>query len=212
VSLLALSALATSRWAGFYTRKLPESQRLDRIGEIESDLWEHSSHGRRSGVTEADIAFEILLRLVLGVPADLLWRRSVFARASGMRTAAGSLDLSKGALKMTKRVLVSFSNAVAVAGGLFLILNAFGSGLVGGSTGDVLFALVEVGCAVLLIGGVIYARRSPRTGTILLIAGATLAAGWHFWALWLFAPLALIVIVGAIAKLRTPGGPGISPA
>jgi hypothetical protein len=113
---------------------------------------------------------------------------------------------------MTKRSLVSLANAVAVAGGIFLILNALGSGLIGGSTGDVLFAFVEVLCAVLLIGGVIYARKSPRTGTLLMIAGATLAAGWHFWALWLFVPLALIVIIGAVAKFRTPAETGVSPA
>ncbi len=210
--MLALSTSLTSRWTGFYTRKLPDSQRQERLGEIESDLWEHASHGRRAALSEADIAYEIFLRLVLGIPADLLWRRSVFAGASGIRTATGSLHLSQGALKMTKRVLVSLANAVAVAGGLFLILNALRSGLIGGSTGDVLFALVEVLCAALLIGGVIYARKSPRTGTLLMIAGATLAAGWHFWALWLFVPLALMVIIGAVARFRTPGETGVSPA
>jgi len=95
VSLLALSTSMTSRWTGFYTRKLPDPQRQERLGEIESDLWEHASHGRRAALSEADIAFEIFLRLVLGIPADLLWRRSVFARTSGIRTATRS-PISQG--------------------------------------------------------------------------------------------------------------------
>lgn len=212
MNLLSVSTSITSRWAGFYTRKLPAAQRDDRLSEIESDLWEHASCGRHDDRSEADIAFEILLRMLKGVPADLLWRRTVALRAAGHRAGTAPAPFSKGATDVLKRVLIAVANAIAVAGGAFLIINALGSGLIDGSEADMVFFAIEALGGLMLIIGVFYARSSPRIGAWLMVGGALLTAVWHFWAWFLFVPPAMLVIVGAIAGLQSRRPAGGAPA
>lgn len=59
-------------WTTLYTSGMPDGLRETRRAEIESDLWE-SQHDRRP---ESDLGggVQILLRLLRGVPDDLLWR------------------------------------------------------------------------------------------------------------------------------------------
>lgn len=66
--------LGTDASRFIYTRNLPEGEGDERRNEIASDFWEYQNCGHESGATPASTAFEILMRLVLGVPADLLWR------------------------------------------------------------------------------------------------------------------------------------------
>jgi len=51
---------------------MPEALRQTRRAEIESDLWE-SQHERRPE-SDLGVAAQMWLRLVRGVPDDLLWR------------------------------------------------------------------------------------------------------------------------------------------
>jgi hypothetical protein len=59
-------------WTTLYTSGMPDALREARRAEIESDLWE-SQHDRRP-VSDFSVATQILLRLVRGLPDDLLWR------------------------------------------------------------------------------------------------------------------------------------------
>jgi TonB family protein len=58
-------------WTRLYTWRLPPAVREARREEIESDLWE-SSHD--DGMTQAEIAIQMVRRLMLGIPDDLAWR------------------------------------------------------------------------------------------------------------------------------------------
>ncbi|MEX0782337.1 MAG: hypothetical protein WD557_06775 [Dehalococcoidia bacterium] len=58
----------THAWVRLYTRGLDARLRSERRAELESDIWEQS-HGRRDGA-----AWAVLLRCLLGMPADLSWR------------------------------------------------------------------------------------------------------------------------------------------
>jgi hypothetical protein len=83
------SAALVRGWVSLYTRGLPDGARRDRRDEIEDDLWSQLADGA-GGPGEGSLAREILLRLVLGIPADLSWsfeqRRLVAPRPSSVRS------------------------------------------------------------------------------------------------------------------------------
>jgi hypothetical protein len=59
-------------WTTLYTSGMPDGLRETRRAEIESDLWE-SQHDRRPE-SNLGVGVQILLRLLRGIPDDLLWR------------------------------------------------------------------------------------------------------------------------------------------
>src|SRR5437870_5699699 len=69
---VAVAVAAVRAWTRLYTWRLRTSLRDARRAEIESDLWElqHDPAARR-GVS---LAAHIAARLILGIPADMLWR------------------------------------------------------------------------------------------------------------------------------------------
>src|SRR5437773_460071 len=85
-------ALAVVRfWTTLYTGGMPHALRETRRAEIESDLWE-SQHDRRPE-SDLSVATQVVLRLVRGVPDDLLWRLELMdlrsrRRRTGMWLAA----------------------------------------------------------------------------------------------------------------------------
>ena len=82
-------AIATVRaWTRLYTWRMPPDLREARRAEIESDLWEFrqdAAHARGVGP-----AAHVLVRLLRGVPADLVWRteHAVSGERSLRRNAA----------------------------------------------------------------------------------------------------------------------------
>jgi hypothetical protein len=61
-------------WTRLYTSRMAPALRDARRAEIESDLWEFHEDARRRGATPTGIAVHMLLRLLLGIRHDLLWR------------------------------------------------------------------------------------------------------------------------------------------
>lgn len=107
---------------------------------------------------------------------------------------------------MLKKALVALSTALAIAVGIFLVANALGSGLVNPTDrvnrGQFIYALVASLSGLSMIAGVASMSRLPRIGAVLMAGGAVVAAGWHFWMLAIGAPIALLIVVGAVLKLR----------
>ena len=68
-------------WTWLYTVRLPPDIRDRRRAEVRSDLWEQARAERDLGYRPESMALHQLVRCVLGIPADLLWRRAQ-ARAS----------------------------------------------------------------------------------------------------------------------------------
>lgn len=71
-----LASNAVRRWVRFYTGRLAPSLRERRVDEIESDLWEHRREAGATGLGPTQTGIEIVGRWLLGVPADLAWRRA----------------------------------------------------------------------------------------------------------------------------------------
>ena len=61
-------------WVRLYTRGLPNADR--RIAELAADVHDHIAHERAAGTDDRRTALAVLSRLVRGLPADALWRRS----------------------------------------------------------------------------------------------------------------------------------------
>jgi hypothetical protein len=75
MSLTLATAIALVRqWTRLYTLRMEPALRHARRAEIESDLWELHEDARRHGATPMLITVHMLLRLVLGMRNDLLWR------------------------------------------------------------------------------------------------------------------------------------------
>jgi hypothetical protein len=66
-------ALVTG-WTRLYTTGLDPATKQRRRAEIESDLWEFHEDARRRHYLPAEIATHMVLRLVAGLPHDVLWR------------------------------------------------------------------------------------------------------------------------------------------
>jgi hypothetical protein len=93
--MLRLALAFVRVWTTLYTSGMPPGLRETRRAEIESDLWE-SQHDRRPE-SDASVATQMLLRLLRGVPDDLLWRLELIDLRSRRRhtglwlTAAASI-------------------------------------------------------------------------------------------------------------------------
>ncbi len=67
---LRLATRAVRGWTRLYTWRLEHPVREARRAEIESDLWEHLNAEEDSRT----LPFEIVSRLLLGIPDDVRWR------------------------------------------------------------------------------------------------------------------------------------------
>jgi hypothetical protein len=94
--MLQLALVLVRLWTAIYTRGMPEALRRTRRAEIESDLWE-SQHDRRPE-SDLGVASQMLLRLVRGVPDDLLWRLELMDLRSKRRRTGMWLTATAGVL------------------------------------------------------------------------------------------------------------------
>lgn len=69
---LAIATALVRGWTRLYTWHIPTAQGEARRAEIESDLWE--SRQDLASRRPISLAHHMLLRLLLGIPDDLLWR------------------------------------------------------------------------------------------------------------------------------------------
>src|SRR5688500_16657696 len=81
-------------WTWLYTWGLPSHERAARRNEIASDLWEFESDV--AGNHGVGATFQVLLRLLIGIPDDLGWR---------MEQAAACGTLTQGGVALSGRVI-----------------------------------------------------------------------------------------------------------
>jgi hypothetical protein len=166
-------------WTRLYTRGLPDPIRVARIGEIESDLWEHA---RVAGIAGP----QMIQRMALGVPSDLLWRRMHRSATSGV-AADGKERIVLSTLKDAWwQVLAGFLGAWNLT--VVFLANDTGIGYYG------LLALAVAGPAF----GLLLRRKARVAGDMLVIIGAVIG-GITTW--WLVVPIAAgaAVLFAAVA-------------
>lgn len=74
----------TRSWVGLYTRGLGRELQTDRRAELESDIWEQMRGGPMGR------AWLVLLRCLLGMPADLSWRLEQASPGAALSRLAGA--------------------------------------------------------------------------------------------------------------------------
>ena len=132
------SATLVRRWVALYTRGLPAEVRLDRRDEIADDIWSQLSDRSDGGNKEASVAGEILVRMVVGMPADIGWRMA-------QRRAAPARVVTRSPIMNAR-----FAAAFAIAGGVGWLVWPIPQAIYGdagwsGSLGWVLFLTVVGG-------------------------------------------------------------------
>jgi hypothetical protein len=186
-ALLKIAVSATRSWTTFYTAGLNENQRGIRLAEIESDLWEHQSWARAEDEPAVDTGFEILSRLLLGIPADLAWRHDA--------TVSGLAPTSKtGARSMMNRLFAAIATVLTIVVGVVI------AGITGlrGDGGE--FALLPVAVGLVLIVGVVAGTWSRRIGTTLVAAGSIGLVSLMPWMAGATVPLGVVMVLGSMAR------------
>jgi hypothetical protein len=205
--MMTLAIGLTRWWVRLYTKGLPPQTRDARRAEMESDLWEQGEDAGANGSQPDETALQVLVRLLLGIPADLSWRleagrRSGAAKGTtilGMSKSMGAAMLQKGLLGLT--VLLA---ALYIAGGV-----GFTVGYVSGSLDwevsaleAVYFGAIPFTSAAMILLGLFISKRSPWLGTSLVAIGAVAMTALWFWLFFILVPLTIVVIAFAVFRAR----------
>ena len=82
-------------WTWLYTSVAPEGERSPRREEVLSDLHEHIQDSRAEGHRPAEIAVQVLLRMMCGAKDDLAWSAPYLPHAMAERLERGGEILSR---------------------------------------------------------------------------------------------------------------------
>jgi hypothetical protein len=135
-------------WVDLYTRGMPAPVRAERRDEVDDDLWCQHEEAAVMGRSTRSLGAEILLRLLLGMPADVSWRLSHGRAASGLERSSsmstrviGALAVIGGASWGMAAALVLVAGPSVVDGTEDYVTLALGLG------GGVAFAAAAIGMA-----------------------------------------------------------------
>lgn len=202
--LLQVAGSATRAWSHVYTSGLDPEARQRRLAEIESDLYEHAEDAKACGVAAADVGFDILVRLVVGVPADLAWRRGAARDRRVNRRAVFSSQKGK---RIVAKLFIALTSVLAVALGGFLMVEGIARLFV---TGDAethfVYPITFTVAGAALIASVVVARKSPRKGAGLVALAAVTYTAASFWMAPFVIPVAALLLAGAWLRARRDDG------
>lgn len=86
---------SVNAWTRLYTSVAPEGERQARREEVLSDLHEHINDSKSEGYRPAEVAVQILFRMVWGAKDDVAWSTPYFSNAMATRLDSWSEDLSR---------------------------------------------------------------------------------------------------------------------
>jgi len=198
---MALAVGMTRSWVAVYTSGLPRELRDGRRAEIDSDVWEHRQIAELTEEPQGETALQLLARLVLGVPSDLMWRLE-----------SGHSVRNERSISMNESGAMRSLVAVGVVVALFLVVTGIGAvvdSLVQGdlASGQAGFGAISVLAGAAVGSGLLTSRRNPLLGIGLVAAGAiTVAAAWY-WMLVITIPVGIAMVAIAFFRARQTGWP-----
>jgi hypothetical protein len=201
-TLLSFAIAPTRAWTALYTRGLPSDVRGERRDEIDCDLWEHQRLADLEQEPVTDTAAAILLRLIMGVPADMTWRIEAGANArSGKGTQMNDSWIMRGVLLAA--LLVAF---VPLGFGVFYLFG--GDADTWGSTFErVAVSLAWIAVGLAMVAGLLLSRSRPALGLGLLAVGVIGISVIWFWAAVITLPIGLVLLAIAYLRAGRPGWP-----
>jgi hypothetical protein len=81
-------------WVDLYTRGMPAPMRAARRDEIDDDLWCEHEEAAAIGRSGRSLGADLVLRLLLGMPADISWRLTYRERAASVLERSPSMSTS----------------------------------------------------------------------------------------------------------------------
>lgn len=205
---VAVACHLATHWTALYTRNLPDDLRGRRRGEIASDLWEHEQAALAAGERPVAVATDILLRVVRGMAADVVWRWSTLrGRGAGSALPGRLVD-------MVNRIVIAASVAVTAFLGVFFLVNGYSIGFgAGGDQGELypLYGSVEMVSGILLLAGVVIGPRRPRLAVGAIAVGAVAISVTHVWMLVLNVPATVAIVAAAVWRMRSASRGAVPP-
>ena len=191
-------------WVRLYTIGLPPGLRDARRDEIDSDLWEQAHH---TGMhTTPSPTAHLLLRWLLGLPDDLLWRLA-HIRSRDLDPKEGTMIQARDYKTLTVVVMAALIITTIGFNVVDNIEHYNDTNLVDQTLQNVVGYTLLIGGLLITIAGFAVMRRAPWPGAALAIGGVWTAALMVFW---LILPLLLAagVTVFVLTRARkTDGGP-----
>lgn len=183
---------AARRWVGHYTRAVDDAVASCRRDELESDLYEHRQFAGSAPAQQWDV----LGRVLWGIPADLSWRRAALASTRRHDTGAVPMILRR----TTTVVLVALAAFEVLAG--ISVVTADGAGWS--------YAIPQFVAAGLIAVGLVQRDTAPQRAAALFIIAALVPVATFYWMAPIFVPVAVLVIALVLASARRT--PTVSPA
>ncbi|MGC5171280.1 hypothetical protein ACLQ2Q_11575 [Microbacterium sp. DT81.1] len=171
----ATAADVARRWVCWYCGLVGTEAAERRRAEIESDLWEQRSDARENGTRSPIVAGAIALRVVGGMPDDLLWVRTQRLAMRGQRA-----DRKASAMDSKKQSPGRWWWVVGAAVLAAVYLNFGIENLVGDDGPRPQGAAACFIYLAILLAGIACRVKAPRVSGVLIAVGAlpTLAAYW----------------------------------
>ena len=178
-------------WVGHYTQAVDDAVAGRRRDELESDLYDHR---RFAGSTPAQ-QWDVLGRVLWGIPADLSWRRAALASTRRHDTGAVPVILRR----TTTIVLVALAAFEVLAG--ISVVTADGAGWS--------YAIPQFVAAGLIAVGLAQRDSAPQRAAALFIVATLVPVVSFYWMAPIFVPVAVLIIALALASARRT--PTVSP-
>lgn len=189
-AFLDLAIAFTRAWVAVYTRGLPHDIKGERREEIDCDLWHQQRLADLERQSVSETAVEILLRLLLGMPADLLWR---------LETGASIQTKGKTSVNDRMYMRIGFLAAMlplailAVMGASFML----GNGDWDNTTEHWIWRAFFVACPVIGVFGLWLCAARPRLGMGLVLAGVGASAFLMPWMAFVTVPFGIAIMTFA---------------
>lgn len=194
-----VAARLVRRWVRRYTRGLDPTVRDTRRAEIESDLWEHRREADSAGLRPRQTGLEIVARMVLGMAADLGWRR-----AMPMAQHVRGMEADMGNRIPTVWWVPA---AIVVAGmNLYLGIAGWDPGWTPPQPSVDPFAVVVVVLGVAGLIGVALRNRLPKVSGLLMLSGAWVPLFLGISSLRILGPFVIVGLVEITAGVLTAIG------
>ena len=196
-TLLSFAIAPTRAWAALYTRGLPADVRGERREEIDCDLWEHQRLADLEREPATSTAATILLRLIMGVPADMTWRLE-----------AGAVARSERGTQMNKTLTMRGSFLLAL--GIAIVPAGLGVAVLAGngelsSSSRAVFGSVWIAAAAAMVAGLVLSPPRPRLGIGLVAIGAAVISVMMFWIAFITVPIGAALVFLAYKRARQTG-------
>lgn len=190
--LLWFAVGVTRAWTALYTHGLSIDLRTDRREEMDCDLWEHQRQADLGREPVASTAVQILLRVALGIPADILWRLHAGSAQDDRRISVNQTWPMRIGL-----VVALLPLAVLAAFGVSFTL---GYGDWNNSIGHWIWRLLWLACPVAGGMGLWLCAARPRVGMGLVLAGVGGSSVLMPWMAFITVPIGLVIIAFAIKR------------